>query len=184
MKLYATVTSERASKGQGGNKFIDIEFKNEKKETILELSFHRQKDGYTLQCNGTSRDINFHQFPENQTYLTSTNETILSAWDTSCEAENCSELTYGTHNDMRFCEKHYNSLFTCTHQDTNGNSCWNCESGIGECGENDEENIKGEKKKGKHIHSGEDCELSDCTICEQTVHRCQLDDNLQCADCK
>lgn len=25
MKLYATVTSERASKGQGGNKFIDID---------------------------------------------------------------------------------------------------------------------------------------------------------------
>lgn len=24
MKLYATVTSERASKGQGGNKYIDI----------------------------------------------------------------------------------------------------------------------------------------------------------------
>lgn len=26
MKLYATVTSERASKGQGGNKFIVIDF--------------------------------------------------------------------------------------------------------------------------------------------------------------
>lgn len=25
MKLYATVTSERASKGQGGNQFIDID---------------------------------------------------------------------------------------------------------------------------------------------------------------
>lgn len=27
MKLYATVTSERASKGQGGNKFLEIELK-------------------------------------------------------------------------------------------------------------------------------------------------------------
>jgi hypothetical protein len=26
MKLYATATSERASKGQGGNKFLDVEF--------------------------------------------------------------------------------------------------------------------------------------------------------------
>lgn len=25
MKLYATVTSERASKGQGGNKYLDID---------------------------------------------------------------------------------------------------------------------------------------------------------------
>lgn len=30
MKLYATVTSERASKGQGGNEFLDIQIKAEK----------------------------------------------------------------------------------------------------------------------------------------------------------
>ena len=32
MKLYATVTSERATKGQGGNKFLNIELKAEKIE--------------------------------------------------------------------------------------------------------------------------------------------------------
>ena len=37
MKLYATVKSERASKGQGG-KCLDIEVKNEKQETILTLT--------------------------------------------------------------------------------------------------------------------------------------------------
>ena len=37
MKLYATTTSERASKGQGGNEYLEIEVKNERKEIILEL---------------------------------------------------------------------------------------------------------------------------------------------------
>lgn len=34
MKLYATVTSERASKGQGGNEYLDIEIKDDNKEII------------------------------------------------------------------------------------------------------------------------------------------------------
>lgn len=38
MKLYATTTSERASKGQGGNKFLCIEVQNEKKEVICEIN--------------------------------------------------------------------------------------------------------------------------------------------------
>ena len=37
MKLYATTTSERASKGQGGN-YVTIEITNEKKEVIAILS--------------------------------------------------------------------------------------------------------------------------------------------------
>jgi hypothetical protein len=34
MKLYATVTSERATKGQGGNKYLAIEIEAEKLEGI------------------------------------------------------------------------------------------------------------------------------------------------------
>ena len=34
MKLYSTVTSERATKGQGGNKFLKIEIKDEKQKLI------------------------------------------------------------------------------------------------------------------------------------------------------
>jgi len=34
MKLYATTTSERASKGQGGNKYLNIEIKAEGFEGI------------------------------------------------------------------------------------------------------------------------------------------------------
>src|SRR3990167_1400016 len=34
MKLYATVSSERATKGQGGNKFLEIEIQAEKLEDI------------------------------------------------------------------------------------------------------------------------------------------------------
>ena len=38
MKLYATVTSERATKGQGGNKYICIDLLNEHKEKIAEIN--------------------------------------------------------------------------------------------------------------------------------------------------
>ncbi len=34
MKLYATTTSERASKGQGGNEYIEVEVLNEQKRRI------------------------------------------------------------------------------------------------------------------------------------------------------
>lgn len=37
MKLYATVTSERASKGQGGNEYINFVLRNETQEVILTL---------------------------------------------------------------------------------------------------------------------------------------------------
>lgn len=38
MKLYATTTSERASKGQGGQNFIDLQVRNKDKATILCLT--------------------------------------------------------------------------------------------------------------------------------------------------
>lgn len=40
MKLYATVTSERASKGQGGNGYLDIVVTGEGNAIIAHLSFY------------------------------------------------------------------------------------------------------------------------------------------------
>ena len=40
MKLYATVTSERATKGQGGNKFLAIQVKDEKEKCILTIAMN------------------------------------------------------------------------------------------------------------------------------------------------
>lgn len=39
MKLYATTTSERASKGQGGNDFIHINVTDDNKELIAQIRF-------------------------------------------------------------------------------------------------------------------------------------------------
>ncbi len=39
MKLYATTTSERASKGQGGE-YLDIEIKDENKHTFAIIKVH------------------------------------------------------------------------------------------------------------------------------------------------
>ncbi|NIA30714.1 MAG: hypothetical protein GWP06_12480 [Actinobacteria bacterium] len=44
MKIYTKITSERASKGQGGNDFIDIEVKGEDGENILELNIKPEND--------------------------------------------------------------------------------------------------------------------------------------------
>ena len=44
MKLYATTTSERASKGQGGNDFIEILVQDEKRETLFFMEIQPSKD--------------------------------------------------------------------------------------------------------------------------------------------
>lgn len=38
MKLYATTTSERASKGQGGNEYLEINIQDENKRNIFNLA--------------------------------------------------------------------------------------------------------------------------------------------------
>lgn len=46
MKLYGTITSDRASKGQGGNEFLSFEFtvgEEDEKQTILYGMIERQK---------------------------------------------------------------------------------------------------------------------------------------------
>lgn len=41
MKLYATIKSERASKGQGGNSFLTITLFNEESEPIGDILYSR-----------------------------------------------------------------------------------------------------------------------------------------------
>lgn len=50
--------------------------------------------------------------------------------------------------------------------------------------DDDSNELEGKNQTGEHIHDTEDCEFSDCVVCENTVRRCELDDNLQCPDCK
>jgi len=45
MKLYATTTSERASKGQGGNDYISIKLLMEDGETFANLYYHTNEEG-------------------------------------------------------------------------------------------------------------------------------------------
>jgi len=67
MKIYATVTSERASKGQGGNKYLEIEVKAEKLEEIptraniyrlsLKVEDNRLYAEFHDYSNGTTQDL-------------------------------------------------------------------------------------------------------------------------------
>lgn len=63
MKLYATTTSERASKGQGGNKFIQVDFEVEHddgtREHMGQALLQRVDDSFYLHYaagKGTSSD--------------------------------------------------------------------------------------------------------------------------------
>ena len=51
MKLYLTATSERASKGQGGNEFISIDLRNEKAELLLGMVIIPRKEDGVIPIN-------------------------------------------------------------------------------------------------------------------------------------
>ena len=48
MKLYATTTSERASKGQGGNDFIEIQITDENEKAIYSLIVMPHDEGHLI----------------------------------------------------------------------------------------------------------------------------------------
>ena len=61
MTLYATTTSERASEGQGGNKYLKIELivQNDSGERIKfdNLTLKREGDFFTLYSQATKTEI-------------------------------------------------------------------------------------------------------------------------------
>lgn len=62
MKLYATVASERATKGQGGNKYLDIVVTNENSEIICLLSMYPDNTCRMTHRNDIEIDINETNF--------------------------------------------------------------------------------------------------------------------------
>ena len=48
MKLYGIIKSERASKGQGGNKYLSLVVTNAERKTILRLRVTESKKGYRV----------------------------------------------------------------------------------------------------------------------------------------
>jgi hypothetical protein len=51
MKLYATISSERATKGQGGNDRIDIQLLGEDKQELGVIALRYQKERNDYFCN-------------------------------------------------------------------------------------------------------------------------------------
>lgn len=65
MKLYATTTSERASKGQGGNDYLTITITNEDGENIAQVNVYNDKENrqilttfVPLNCQEYTKDGN------------------------------------------------------------------------------------------------------------------------------
>lgn len=65
MKLYGTIQSERAEKGQGGNKFLKFTVTDESKNERFTVDFKIQNDGtVTLRCGGAGVMSRTFQLPK------------------------------------------------------------------------------------------------------------------------
>lgn len=122
MKLYGTITSERASKGQGGNDFLNVKLLIGGKHHQIEIGILRLEP-----------------------YEDSNVKGYLLALDRSSNLRKEAGRVYG-------------EILTIE--------------------------TKAKRQKDEHKHYGEDCLMSDCTICDTTVWQCELDENLQCNNCK
>jgi hypothetical protein len=64
MKLYATTTSERATKGQGGNDFLNIEIFNADNDIIAVININHplwfKNPQMSINYNSTMIDISRH----------------------------------------------------------------------------------------------------------------------------
>lgn len=91
MKLYATTTSERASKGQGGNEYLNIDILDENKNIIMYISVIVRNKKPTIKI--------YHDMEIQQSPL----EKIMSSGEQSKgkqkkdECERCGKQTDGKH---------------------------------------------------------------------------------------
>lgn len=97
MKLYATVTSERATKGQGGNKYLKIEITNDKKERLAMITVEPKLPSMELQ----SIRIDYDRY---------ISHVIKIPWD-----------------DWNKEQRGKKQKGECVNKDSNGNACYDCE---------------------------------------------------------
>lgn len=61
MKLYATTTSERASKGQGGNKFLSTKINDENGKNIFVLDIFPHSNGFYILLDSSKSYFIFNE---------------------------------------------------------------------------------------------------------------------------
>lgn len=144
MKLYAKVSSERASKGQGGNNFVRIELMSEDKLVVCDMQYWRNPNGtYELCVNGCASTLVFSQIPIDQI---GSEAEARRCWaqvgvDDWCDKDAILHSEYCTQHSKQFDEK-----------------CKTC----GETGGRHSDDAcepykeKGKKKKGEHKHRWSD----------------------------
>jgi hypothetical protein len=112
MKLYATTTSERASKGQGGNEYLEIEISGENMQSLWFIKITKEKIEVKNPLNGKIQfeDIHWTEIKGNKQLPT-----------TDCN-ENCKivkGVCVGTKGNKQQKAK-------CTHDLDNYGKCCNC----------------------------------------------------------
>lgn len=112
MKLYATATSERASKGQGGNEFIAIEVKDDNGIIIADIRFKPIDDsvgdgiqfGYWF--DERLMQINLYKIPKGHNFTESKGKKQKTANDNirKCLRLKCGEDCFYA---SLYCKKHF-----------------------------------------------------------------------------
>lgn len=111
MRLYATVTSERASKGQGGNEFVLVEFTLADKSVIGQVELYLYDDDVRHGANENEYLLKWREGDDEED----------NDWDILTQGHIPSDKKKGKREKGE-----------CQNKDANGNACWDCESGLGE----------------------------------------------------
>ena len=82
MKLYATVTSERASKGQGGNERLEITIQDEEKEVLAEITV--LPSGTMIIDKGKDVEVVINNYEPRRCHLCGSAEVKKFCTNTSC----------------------------------------------------------------------------------------------------
>lgn len=88
MKLYATTTSERATKGQGGNEYIHITLKDENQEPIFFIGYW----GHTLVIEDIKTGIELYRIETKGKKKTGECEHDKPYYDYGARCSKCNKL--------------------------------------------------------------------------------------------
>lgn len=86
MKLYATITSERSTKGQGGNDFLEIVITGAHETELITLKIHPNGSKYELR--GWTHDNHFIQMMIEENLAKGKkqkDECTPNSWNKSCK---------------------------------------------------------------------------------------------------
>jgi hypothetical protein len=100
MTLYATVTSERATKGQGGNDYLEIVITGAHETELITLKIHPNGSKYELR--GWTHDNHFMQYMIEENMTKGEKQKGVK-----CRAVNCPNVASDNPLNKGYCADHF-----------------------------------------------------------------------------